>query len=348
MRTFKTLIILFIFIFTYSGIISQEDVKVKLACIAFYNLENLFDTINDPNKNDEEFLPDGAYKWTSKIYQEKLNNLSFVIDQVGNKYNNQRPAILGISEIENVRVVEDLINTEKLRPYNYGIVHYDSPDLRGVDVGLIYQKSRFTVLSSASYTLKIEGNDEFLSRDQLLVTGILDGDTVSFIVNHWPSRRSGTKASAPLRNAAAELNRYIVDSILKVNPNAKIVVMGDLNDDPDNDSVLKYLRASGKRDKLKPGDLYNTMWDHYKNGVGSLAYRGQWNLFDQIIISQGLLNTDKETYELFSAHIFNDNFLITQEGKYAGYPFRTFSGGSYIGGYSDHLPTYIILIKKAR
>jgi predicted extracellular nuclease len=342
------LLIISVFFLVPFMLSAQEDVKVRLACIAFYNLENLFDTINDPNVNDEEFLPDGTYQWTSERYLEKLQNLSLVIDKIGNKYNNQRPAVLGICEIENISVVKDLINTELLKPFNYGIVHYDSPDRRGVDVGLIYQKSRFTVLSSASYTLKIEGRDDFYTRDQLLVTGILDGDTMSFIVNHWPSRRGGQKASAPLRNAAADLNRFIVDSILNVNPNAKIVVMGDLNDDPDDVSVLKHLRAKGKRDKLQPGELYNTMWDHFKNGVGSLAYRGQWNLFDMIIISQGLLNTNKETYELFSAHIFNDNFLISQEGRYAGYPYRTYSGGSYIGGYSDHLPTYIVLIKKAR
>lgn len=343
----KTLIFLAFIMFSFI-LKSQDEVKVRLACIAFYNIENLFDTINDPNKNDEEFLPDGTYQWSSERYLEKLDNLSFVIDQIGNKYNNQRPAILGLCEIENRQVIEDLINTERLRPHNYGIVHYDSPDRRGVDVGLIYQKSKFTVISSASYTLRIPDREDFFTRDQLLVTGIMDNDTLNIIVNHWPSRRGGQKGSAPLRNAAADLNRYIVDSILTVNPNSKIIVMGDLNDDPDNDSVYKHLRAKGKKNKLIEGDLYNTMWDLYRSGVGSLAYQGRWNLFDQIIISQGLLDNNKDSWELYAAHVFNENFLVSQEGRYAGYPFRTYSGGTYIGGYSDHFPTYIILVKKAK
>lgn len=349
MKIKNVLFFLSLFIFLFAKVsIAQEDVKVKLACIAFYNLENLFDTINDPDKNDEEFLPDGANHWTGRIYLEKLRNMSFVIDQIGNTYNNMRPTILGVSEIENIHVLEDLIACDLLKPFGYKIVHYDSPDRRGVDVGLIYQSSRFTVISSSSHRLVVSDNPDFITRDQLLVTGLLDGDTMSFIVNHWPSRRGGQKSSAPLRNAAASLNRHIVDSLLAINPNAKIIVMGDLNDDPDDPSVMQFLKAGGKKDKLQSGDLYNAMWDLYKSGVGSLAYRGNWNLFDQIIVSQGLLNNNKETWELYAAHIFNENFLVSQEGRYAGYPFRTFSGGTYIGGYSDHFPTYIILVKKVK
>ncbi len=343
-RFFLIISALLISLFAYS----QEDVKVRLACIGFYNLENLFDTINDPTINDEDFLPEGSYQWTSERYFEKLDNLSFVIDQIGNKYNNLRPVILGVSEIENITVLEDLVNTKLLKPLDYGIVHYDSPDRRGVDVALIYQKSKFTVLSSASYRLTIPDKEDFYTRDQLLVTGILYEDTLNIIVNHWPSRRGGAKTSAPLRNAAADLNRHIVDSILRINPNAKIIVMGDFNDDPDDKSVFHHLRAIGNKSKLQEGDLFNTMWDLYKNGIGSLAYRGKWNLFDQIIVSQGLLDNDKESWELHTAHVFNENFLISQEGRWAGYPYRTYSGGSYIGGYSDHLPTYIILVKKAK
>jgi hypothetical protein len=327
---------------------AQEDVKVKLTCIAFYNIENLFDTINDPNINDEEFLPEGAYQWTGERYWEKLQNISYVIDKVGNKYNKMRPVILGLSEVENMTVLKDLVNTDILKPLNYGIVHYDSPDRRGVDVALLYQKDKFTVISSFPYKFTLPGEDDFFSRDALLVTGILDKDTLNILVNHWPSRRGGQNESAYRRNAAGDLNRQIVDSILNVNPNAKIIVMGDLNDDPDDPSVLKHLRAKGNRKKLQQGDLYNTMWDLYKNGVGTLAYRGKWNLFDQIIVSQGLLDNDMKSWELYAAHVFNDNFLITQEGRWVGYPYRTYSGGSYIGGYSDHFPSYIILVKKVK
>jgi hypothetical protein len=345
--TIRKLSILFIVcLFFLHSTHAQEDVKVRIACIAFYNVENLFDTINDPLMRDDDFTPEGSYQWTSERYYEKLDNLSFVIDKIGNKYNNIRPVILGLSEVENLTVLEDLVQTERLKPFDYGIVHYDSPDRRGVDVALIYQKNRFEVIHSYPYKFTVEDRDDFYSRDQLLVSGILDGDTIHIIVNHWPSRRGGQKESAPLRNAAADLNRHIVDSLLVLNPNSKIIVMGDFNDDPDDPSVLKHLKTKGNKKKLNDGDLYNTMWDLYKKGIGTLAYRGNWNLFDQIIISQGLLDNNKETYELFAAHVFNDNFLISQEGRFAGYPYRTYSGGSYIGGYSDHLPCYIILVKK--
>lgn len=336
----------FLLIFIFSITLNAQNEKVRMACIAFYNVENLFDTINDPNINDVDFTPTGDYRWTSERYNEKLKNLSFVIDKIGNKYNNMRPAIIGLSEVENRAVLEDLVATDLLKPHKYKIVHYDSPDRRGIDVALIYQEDRFKVISSSSHRLILESHPDLRTRDPLLVTGIMDGDTLDIIVNHWPSRRGGQKTSAPLRNAAAKLNRQITDSILNVRPNAKVIIMGDLNDDPDNDSVLKYLRAKGNKNKLAEGDLYNATWDLFKKGIGTLAYRGQWNLFDQIIVSQGLLNNNKESYELFSTHVFNENFLVTQEGRFMGYPFRTFSGNSYIGGFSDHFPSYIIIVKK--
>jgi hypothetical protein len=186
----------------------------------------------------------------------------------------------------------------------------------------------------------------FRTRDQLVVTGLIDGEEIHLIVNHWPSRSGGEKESRPKRNAAGSLSRQIVDSLLQLNPNAKIIVMGDLNDDPINPSVKEFLRAKGKEEELEPGDLFNPMYKLYKEGIGSLAYRDSWNLFDQVIVSQGLLGADKSTFKYYKAKVFNKSFLLQKEGPYAGYPLRTFGGGVYLGGYSDHFPVYVFLIKK--
>jgi len=341
----KSLFSLVILFTVYSYLYSQ-DKQMKIGCIGFYNIENLFDTINDPDINDEEFLPEGSNKWTGERYKLKLKNLSEVISQIGNEYVKGGPVILGLCEVENKQVVEDLVNTPLLKPMDYGIVHYDSPDKRGVDVALIYQKKYFQVLNSKAYTLKIEGRDDFFTRDQLMVSGIIDGELIHIIVNHWPSRSGGEKKSAPLRNAAAKLCRSIVDSILKTDIHSKIIIMGDLNDDPTNESLIKYLLAKGDYKKVNTGDLYNPSYKMLKKeGIGSLAYRDSWNLFDQIIVSSAMTGEDKSTYKYYKSYVFNKKFLIQSEGAYSGYPLRTFAGGVYMGGYSDHFPVYIFIVK---
>lgn len=316
--------------------------KVKVATIAFYNLENLFDTINDPEKNDEEFLPAGANHWTSERYQKKLANMSKVISQVGDEFIKGGPTLLGVSEIENRLVLEDLIKTPALANSGYDIVHYDSPDGRGVDVGLIYRKRDFTVINSVSARLNMPGEPGWKSRDQLVVTGLLDGDTISVIVNHWPSRGN----QPPYRAAAAGLTRSLADSLYKVSSRAKMIIMGDLNDDPVDESVFVILGAEGREPKVKPGMLFNPMWKMFRDGIGSLAYRDSWNLFDQTIISEPLLNDKSGAWHWYRTKVYNQPFLITLDGQYAGYPFRTFAGGAYAGGYSDHLPVYTIVVKE--
>jgi predicted extracellular nuclease len=215
-----------------------------------------------------------------------------------------------------------------------------------VDVAFLYNKDRFTVLGQKAYRLFIPENPNFKTRDQLLLTGIVDGkDTMHFIVNHWPSKRGGEKRSMPLRVAAAALTRHIVDSLLGVNSLNKVVVMGDLNDNPDAKSILNVLRAKGKINSLTAGDLFNPMWQMYRDGYASYIYRDMPEMIDNIIVSQGFLNAQNGVYHYQSAHIFRQNFMITQTGSFAGYPFRTYAGGSYAGGYSDHFPVYIILTK---
>lgn len=326
--------------------ISQEKKSYEVSCIAFYNLENLFDTINDPDIFlNEEFSPESPKNWNSEKYYEKLDHMAEVISKIGNELSPVGPAILGVSEIENRSVLEDLVKQEQLADLNYQIVHYNSPDRRGVDVGLIYQPDQFEVTHSNSVRLTIPGDTSFRSRDQLVVSGLLNGEKIHVIVNHWPSRRGGEKKSRHLRNEAGKLSRAIVDSLFRLDERAKIIVMGDLNDDPINHSVLKYLKAKGDSDKLVREELFNPYYQLYKDGIGTLAYRDSWNLFDQLIISQSLLK-DKNGLHFYQAKVFNKNFLLQKEGRYKGYPLRTYVGSNYMGGFSDHFPAYIFLIKE--
>lgn len=321
--------------------------KLRVAAVGFYNLENLFDTINQPDVNDEDFTPKGSYQYSPDRYIFKLNRLSEVISQVGRDVDPKGLMVIGVSEIENRSVLEDLVRTEKLRPMNLGVVHFDGPDRRGVDVGMLYRQDLFRVLSARSVRLHTPEDTAFRTRDQLVVTGTFDGDTLHVIVNHWPSRSGGEERSAPKRIAAAQLTRHCVDSLYRIYPRAKIVVMGDLNDDPTNVSVTEHLGAVGKTGKLEKQGLFNPMWKLYKDGVGSLAYQDSWNLFDQLIVSEPLVN-DRIGYRFLRANVFNKPFLLQKEGSFKGYPWRTYVGSAFKGGYSDHLPTYIVLVKEVQ
>jgi hypothetical protein len=344
----KKIILILVFALTVFTSNSQEKKKYRIACIGFYNVENLFDIYHDAGKNDYEFLPDGSSQWTEERYLKKVENISEVISKIGVKTVPSGAAVVGLSEIENRRVLEDLVAMPSIKDKNYQIVHYEGPDVRGVDVALIYQPSIFKLVSSRSVRLTISGETGFFTRDQLLVSGLIDNEMIHIIVNHWPSRSSGEKRTSPLRCAAADLTRSIADSIMKIDANAKIIVMGDLNDDPVNESIVKHLRAKGKQENLKEGDMFNPMYKMYKDGVGSLAYRDAWSLFDNIIVSQGLLGDDKTTFKFHQAKVFNENFLVQQSGTFKGYPWRTFAGGAYQGGYADHFPVYMYMIKEVK
>jgi hypothetical protein len=324
-----------------------DKVNVQISCVAFYNLENLFDTINNVNVNDEEYTPNGPIKWNTLKYTSKLQHMAFAISQIGLDVSPQGIAFIGVSEIENRGVLEDLIKQPELSKRSLEIVHYDSPDRRGVDVGLIYNPRLFTVTNSKSYRLHTD-DPEFLTRDQLMVSGYLQGEKVHVIVNHWPSRTGGEERSRPKRNAAAGLTRSIADSLFRVDPKAKIIIMGDLNDDPFNESCATILKAKKEINDVKDTDLYNTLWKTLEMGVGSLAYNDQWNLFDQIIISPELAHADRSKLKFWKAEVFNRSFLTQQEGRYKGTPLRTHAGGAWTNGYSDHYPTLIYLVKDAK
>ena len=328
---------------------AQENKRnFKIHTVAFYNLENLFDTINDVNKNDEA-SPIMEIRFNrGKIYREKVSNMAEVVSQIGFDITKRPPSILGICEVENRMVVEDLISDEKLRKYNYGIIHYESPDDRGIDVGLIYNKDVFKVKNSSSHDVFITGNNSSKrrnTRDQLVVSGYLDGELMHFIVNHWPSRG----ADETKRIAAAEVNNFIIDSLRNKYESPKIITMGDFNDDPFDKSIKKILGAKKNIKDVKKNDMYNPFETILVDkGVGTNAYRDKWQLFDQIILSKPFLYKNYKDYQLYKAGVFNKSFLINKKGKFKGYPFRSFSYGTFTGGYSDHLPPYIYLLKEIK
>lgn len=326
---------------------SDKKIKVQVSCVAFYNQENLFDTIDNANVIDEEYLPNGPMKWGTMKYKAKLQHMSYAISQIGLDHSPVGVAMIGVSEIENQGVLDDLIKQPDLAKRSYQYVHYDSPDRRGIDVALIYNPKLFIVSNSKSYHLHT-ADTAFLTRDQLMVSGYLQGEKVHVIVNHWPSRTGGEMESRQKRNAAAALTRSIADSLFRVDPKAKIIIMGDLNDDPFNESCANVLGAKKEIDDVKAGELYNTLWKTLDMGVGSLAYKDQWNLFDQIIVSAELAHADRSTLKLWKAEVFNRSFLTQQEGRYKGTPLRTHAGGVWTNGYSDHYPTLIYLVKEVK
>ncbi|HRH36903.1 MAG TPA: endonuclease/exonuclease/phosphatase family protein [Flavobacteriales bacterium] len=327
--------------------VAQSKPQYVSALVGFYNLENLYDTIDSPNTDDAEFLPDSKKQWGTKRYYHKLDKMAGVISELGKDLHPQGLAILGLAEIENRYVVEDLVVRDALKARGYKVVQEEGPDRRGVDVALVYNPALYKVYSHKSYRLHM-ADTSFRTRDQLLVSGVLDGDTVHVIVGHWPSRRGGQKRSEPNRRAAAELGRHIIDSLMANNANARVMYMGDLNDDPVNVSVARFLRSTGEKNKAVDRTLYNPMFDPFQKGIGTLAWGDSWNLFDQIMITPALLNGTAGKYKYYGVRIYNEPYLRQDEGNFSGYPARTFVGDTYQDGYSDHFPVFLILVKEVQ
>lgn len=365
----KGRLVLFV-LFSIIGIQAQTG-KYRVHTVAFYNFENLFDTINNPN-NDDEWTPNGLQHWTAKKYNQKLENLSKVLMQIGtNEQQKEAPTFIGCSEVENRGVLEDLVKQPNLLKSDYGIIHFDSPDKRGIDVGFLYQKKYFKPTSFINIPLliyinniakdkkeieteedkyeldKIEvaQNKRVFTRDILLITGFLDDEEVNILVNHWPSRSGGEKKSSPFREAAGRLNRKIMDSIYKVNPNAKIITMGDLNDGTYNKSVKQGIGAKLKKSEVKQFGVYNPFEQMAKDGNATLFYRDAGDIFDQIMVSETFIKKNYFSFRYWKAGIFNKPFLIQNIGQYKGYPLRHSANEI---GYSDHFPVYIYLIKEVK
>ena len=332
----------------------EQDRRYVMYGVMFYNLENLFDTINNNGKQDYEFTPLGAYQWDGAKYWQKQHNMAYVISQMEvNGSPADGPVVIGVGEVENISVLQDLVRQPEIQDRRYKIVHHDSPDPRGIDVALLYNPRFFKVLNVTTQNINKYLSEPYLTRDQLTVTGMLAGEKVTFIVNHWPSRRRGMEVSSYLREAAGRMARETMDSLLRDDPNQGIIFMGDLNDDPQNKSCSEALGAKKEiKDCVEPGSCFNPWWNILNRGIGTLGYKGNWNLFDQIIFTEYFLRNydskDKPTLTFSRAEVLNRKFLRGSEGDRQGYPLRTYSGGIFINGYSDHFPTMIYLVKEIK
>jgi hypothetical protein len=348
MKSVKIAVLILLSLSFYNSFAQEK--KFAIHTVAFYNLENLFDTINDPTINDEASpIMEASEALRAEIYKKKLDNMANVVADIGSDISNNSPAVIGVCEIENRQVLYDLINHPALLNKDYGVVHFDSPDRRGIDVALLYQKRLFRPINTSSHELVIfdsESRERRYTRDQLLVSGELDGDLIHLIVNHWPSRGGGEARSRPGRIAAAKLNKHLADSLFAIDPYAKIITMGDFNDNPTDYSFKKTLKTVADRDKVGLKELYNPYENMYKSGLGTTGYRDIWSLFDQIVISQSLTDRDYTSYRFYQAGIHNKAYLTNKRGRWKGYPWRSFSDGGFSGGYSDHFPVYIYLIKE--
>ncbi len=321
--------------------------RMALYGVAFYNLENLFDTLHDAGKNDYEFLPDGANKWGTMKYTNKLANMSKVLSELCTDKLPMGAAIIGVSEIENRNVLEDLLKQPALKERGYKIVHHEGPDRRGVDCAMFYNPRFFQLESSRLIPYVYPDNDTtYATRGFLLSSGMIAGENVHVIVNHWPSRG----AVSFYRELGGTQVRAVKDSIMQADPSAKVIIMGDFNDDPIDPSMTKSLGAKNKLKEVKnDDDLYNPWYDMlYKTGQGTLLYDGKWNLFDQIVFTGNLLGSDRSTLKYYKNEVFLRNYLIQQEGRYKGSPLRTHGSGVWLNGYSDHLPAIIYLVKEVK
>ncbi len=310
--------------------------------IAFYNVENLYDAIDDPIVDDAEFLPEGKHHWTETSYNIKIANIARVIKEMNHGIG---PDILGLAEVENLSVMQRLVNNPEIKNLDYKIVHHESPDIRGIDVAMIYKSNCFHLIDTHSFKVNIK-YDQKPTRDIVLVKGMdSNHDTLFIFLNHWPSRKGGKRESEPLRRTAAQILRGAVDSITAFNPDAKLIIMGDFNDNPSDDVITKTLKASAKPDTSERNSLFDAANNFdWKAGEGSEFYHGEWSRFIQIILSTSLIKKQLlPNGEFNDIHIFNPEWLLSEDEAYQQMiPYRTFEKGKPIG-YSDHLPVYIEL-----
>ena len=343
---------------------NAQERKFALYGIGFYNLENLFDTCHDEGKNDYEYLPEGTNKWTGLKYTHKLRNMSRVLSEMGtDKLPGIGCAAIGVSEVENAKCLTDLCNQEPLKARNFQFVHVEGPDQRGVDCALLYNPRLFQVrnVKLVPYVYRLPEDSMRATRGFLTVSGTLAGEHVTIIVNHLPSRFAGSF----YREEGGSQLRVVKDSLLKDDPNVKIFIMGDMNDDPHDRSMAKCLGGQRKMSEVGPDDMWNPWWDVLASGTGTLQYQGAWNLFDQILLSPSLLPKDidssgkkskknkvsQQDYSSLTYYqhaVFNRPYLFQQEGKYKGNTLRTHAGGVWLDGYSDHLPTVVYVIKEQK
>lgn len=314
--------------------------SIDTAAVVFYNVENLFDTIDAPEKKDEDFLPDSKKEWNAKRYSDKLEKLAQVLT-----YNqSSNPLFIGLAEVENRFVVNDLLQTGRLKETLYRVAHFESPDVRGIDVAFAFDHKRFHMLHSQAIPVTLEDDPEFKTRDILYVKGVIyDSSEIHVFVNHWSSRRGGQEASEHKRIKAANLLRKSIDSILAIDRDANILIMGDFNDYPTNRSIVEVLNA---KDKATSSQLVNLMIPYHDKGEGTHNYKGEWGALDQLIVSRSLIdNKGLEVVEKEAVIFYDEEFLYTKKDD-SKTPNRTYGGNSYFGGYSDHLAIALYLFVK--
>ena len=324
-----------------------QDRKLSLYGVGFYNLENLFDTEHDEGKNDYEYLPDGANHWTQMKYEHKLKNMSRALsDMATDRLPNVGCAVIGVSEVENAHCLADLCEQEPLKARNYQYILIEGPDQRGVDVGFLYQPRFFTPAKVWLQPYILNEHITRPTRGFLTVQGMLGGDSITVIVCHWPSRFS----ASPAREAAGDMVKAEKDSIIAANPTMKVLVMGDMNDDPFDKSMSKNLSARRKMEDVTPSDMFNPFWQVLLDGRGTLMYQGGWNLFDQIVMTPNCLDVKgKKEYKsltFFKAEVQRLPYLLQSEGRYKESPKRTHASGVWLDGYSDHLPVVSYFIRE--
>jgi predicted extracellular nuclease len=331
------IIIVFFKLSAQSKIQKRADIRVM-----FYNTENFFDTIDDPITNDNDFLPGSKNQWTGARYHRKLVNLYQVIAAVGEE---KPPEIIGFAEVENRKVISDLIYKTALEKYPYKIIHQESPDQRGIDVALLYRSDVVRCINYGFIPIFFKGNKDKTTRDILYFKGLISGDTLHVFVNHWPSRRGGQKRSDPSRMHVANVLKHKIDSIFTINPNSKVIITGDFNDEPQDKSLSSGLGALGDINQLQSKALYNLSWVKKLNcNCGTYRLDNNWEMLDQFIVSGSLLVSGKLYTKPDFLHIGDLGFLLKEDKNYGGYrPFRTYQGPAYIGGFSDHLPVYLDL-----
>lgn len=344
----KNILLLLMLLIVSLGTSAQKKFSVYAA--GFYNLENLFDTCHDAGKNDYEFLPTGSYHWNGLKYTHKLRNLARVLADMGTDVlPGVGCAFIGVSEVENAKVLTDLVAQKPLADRGFKYVHVEGPDRRGVDCALLYNPALFSVrdIKLVPYVPAKTMPSDYVTRGFFTVSGTLAGEHVAVIVNHLPSRFAGSF----YREVGAEQIKAVKDSLLRDDPKCKVFVMGDMNDDPTNKSMTTMLSAKPDIEKVGRGDMYNPWYNILvKEGRGTLMYDGAWNLFDQIIITPNLLNKkgvkDFSSLKYWKHKIQNLPYLFQNEGKYKGLPKRTTAGGVWLDGYSDHLPVVVYLAKE--
>ncbi len=316
--------------------------QYKVVAIGFYNCENFFDTTDDPTKDDIENTP------TPEVYAQKLHNIATVFQKLGTDVTPDGPAIIGMAEVENDNVLKAVIAQPEIKNRNYNYVWFPTPDVRGISTAMLYNPKYFTLIYARPIRVPLETIGQTRpTRDVLYVCGVLSGDTVHLMVNHWPSKSGGEAKSAPGRRLAASVDKKVIDSLLKINPNTKILLMGDLNDNPTSEGVLEVLQAKAEKKDVSLTDIYNPWINLYKKGIGTESYQGEWNLIDQIMISGGFMKNNNDKWKYYKEEIFNKDFLVNKIGKNKGLPHRSYTiSHIWDNGYSDHFPVVMYFIEK--